>query len=185
MQATALADRDQSRLVIIDMQEKLAPAMDAAAMQAVTRNCGILLQAAELLTVPAVHTEQYPQGLGPTLAALAQPLAGKPCVAKTAFSSCGEPAFNRQLTSDRSQIVLAGMEAHICVLQTAMHLQAQGKQVFVVEDAVISRNPANKANALARLRQAGIIVANTESIVFEWLGVAEGDAFKQLSKLIR
>ena len=90
----------------------------------------------------------------------------------------------RQLTSDRPQIILAGMEAHICVLQTALSL-VQTKQVFIVEDAIISRNPANKANAIARLREAGCIITNTESVVFEWLGKAEGDTFKAISKLIR
>ena len=77
------------------------------------------------------------------------------------------------------------MEAHICVLQTALDLQAQGKTVFVVEDAVVSRNPQNKANALNRLRQAGVVITNTESVVFEWLGKAEGDAFKKISQLVR
>ena len=77
------------------------------------------------------------------------------------------------------------MEAHICILQTALQLQESGRQVFVVEDAVLSRREANKQNALARLRQAGVIVTNTESVVFEWLKVAEGDAFKQISKLVR
>jgi nicotinamidase-related amidase len=80
---------------------------------------------------------------------------------------------------------LAGLEAHICILQTALGLVNSGKQVFIAEDAVISRNPANKANALARLREAGCIISNTESIVFEWLGKAEGDAFKAISKLVR
>jgi nicotinamidase-related amidase len=77
------------------------------------------------------------------------------------------------------------MEAHICILQTALDLVAAGKQVFVVEDAVISRNPANKANALARMRDAGCVITNTESVVFEWLGAAEGEVFKTVSKLIR
>jgi nicotinamidase-related amidase len=77
------------------------------------------------------------------------------------------------------------MEAHICILQTALALQAMGRQVFVAEDAVLSRNASNKANAMSRLRHAGIIATNTESIVFEWLGKAEGDAFKQISRLIR
>jgi nicotinamidase-related amidase len=78
-----------------------------------------------------------------------------------------------------------GMESHICVLQTALDLLKVGKQVLVVEDAVISRNPSNKENALNRLRQAGVLVVNTESVVFEWLGLAEGDTFKAISKLIR
>lgn len=95
------------------------------------------------------------------------------------------PKFNRQLTHDHPQIILAGMEAHICILQTACDLIQMGKQVFIVEDAVISRHPANKANAVARMRDAGCIITNTESIVFEWLGKAEGDAFKVIAKLIR
>ena len=80
---------------------------------------------------------------------------------------------------------LAGMEAHICILQTALALQADGRQVFVVEDAVLSRNAGNKANALSRLRHAGVVVTNTESVVFEWLGKAEGEAFKLISRLVR
>ena len=83
------------------------------------------------------------------------------------------------------RVILAGMEAHICILQTAFDLLAQGKTVFVVEDAVISRNPENKLNALNRMRQAGVIITNTESLVFEWLAVAQGDAFKTISQLIR
>jgi len=180
-----IAKRDKSLLLVVDMQTKLASAMDAPAMQNVTRNCSILAQAASLLEIPKVYTEQYPKGLGHTLPDLATLLASSACVEKTAFSCCDEPAFNRQLTADHPQIILAGMEAHICILQTALGLHAQGKQVFVVADAVLSRDLANKSNALERLRQAGIIVTNTESVVFEWLAVAEGDAFRQISKLIR
>ena len=77
------------------------------------------------------------------------------------------------------------METHICFLQTALDLQVQGKSVFVVEDAIISRHPENKANALNRLRQAGVVITNTESVVFEWLGKAEGEAFKKISQMIR
>jgi nicotinamidase-related amidase len=106
-------------------------------------------------------------------------------VEKTAFSCLAEAKVKRQLSRDRSQIVLAGMEAHICILQTALDLMAVGKQVCVAEDAIISRSPSNKANAVARMRAAGCIISNTESIVFEWLGRAEGDAFKKISQLIR
>lgn len=159
--------------------------MPEEALQAVVKNCGILLQAAALLEIPALYTEQYPKGLGHTVSALMPWLTPQMRVEKTAFSSCEEPTFCRQLTSDRPQIVLAGMEAHICILQTALQLHEMGRQVFVAEDAVLSRNAAHKANALDRLRQAGVIVSNTESIVFEWLGKAEGDAFKQISRLVR
>lgn len=189
MKPSLISQAANSQLVIIDVQEKLAAAMAQDAMQQVLKNCGILLQAAALLEIPAIYTEQYAKGLGPTLTELlpllttGQAITNQP-IAKTAFSCCDEPTFNRRLTGDRPQIILAGMEAHICILQTALALHALGRQVFVAEDAIISRSPANKANALARLEQAGVIVSNTESIVFEWLGKAEGPAFKPISKLI-
>ncbi len=179
-----IADRNQSQLVIVDMQTKLSSVMSSH-IDGVVKNCAILLQTAALLEIPALFTEQYPKGLGATLPELTQYMAGKKAVEKTAFSCCGEPAFSRQLLGDHSQVILAGMEAHICILQTALDLLAQGKTVFVLEDAVISRNPENKRNALNRMREAGVIVTNTESLVFEWLGLAEGDAFKKISQLIR
>ena len=178
-----------SQLIVIDVQERLSGVMSIAEMQAIVKNCSILMQAAKLLEVPLIVTEQYPQGLGVTLPKLSSLIDGKPPVEKITFSCTNEPKFNAKLTSDRPQIVLAGMEAHICVLQTAFGLlQAVGRdphQVFIAEDAIISRNASNKVNALARMRDAGCIISNTESIVFEWLGVAQGAAFKQISQLIR
>jgi len=183
---TALtSERQASQLVVIDVQEKLCGAMPPDALESILKNCGVLLQAARLLEIPAIVTEQYPQGLGPTRGELMPFMEHVPRVEKTCFSCCDEAAFRTRLSGDRRQIILAGMETHICVLQTALQLLALGKQVFVAEDAVLSRNPAHKANALARLRQAGVIVSNTESVVFEWLKVAGGDAFKQISRLIR
>lgn len=184
MKTSLISQAANSQLVIIDVQEKLASVMPQEAMQQVIKNANVLLQAAKLLEIPTIFTEQYPKGLGKTCSQLSAD--DSQVVEKTAFSCCDEPAFKRRLTSDKSQIVLAGMEAHICILQTAMALHAQGRhQVFVAEDAVISRDPANKANALQRLQAAGVIVSNTESIIFEWLGKAEGDVFKQISQLIR
>jgi nicotinamidase-related amidase len=174
-----------SQLVIVDMQEKLVSAMPADAMQQGAKNCGILSQAAALLNVPTVLTEQYPQGLGATLPEIKQHFPDTKAIAKTAFSACGEPKFNQQLQRENSHIILVGMESHICVLQTALDLIQAGKTVFVVEDAILSRTPANKANALARLQQAGAVITNTESVLFEWLGNANHEAFKALSKLIR
>lgn len=184
---TALAQRDSSRLVIVDMQERLAAAMAADAMQAVTRNCSLLIQAAALLEIPAIFTEQYPKGLGRTLPELAELLSGKPRIEKTAFACCDEPAFCRHLSKDTPHIVLAGMEAHICILQTALRLKQQDRNrvIFIAEDAVISRNSSARMNAMERLRHAGVIVSSSESIVFEWLGKAEGEAFKQISRLLR
>lgn len=185
MKPGLVSDRLDSRLVLIDVQEKLCAAMPQPALQTLLKNCDILLQAAQLLDIPALHTEQYPKGLGTTLPALAQRLDPAMRVEKTCFSCCEESAFANLLDDMRNQIVLTGMEAHICILQTALQLKENGHQVFVVEDAVLSRNPANHANAMARLRQAGVVVSNTESVVFEWLKVAQGDAFKQISRLLR
>jgi nicotinamidase-related amidase len=185
MKSSQISQSANSQLVLIDLQERLAAVMQPEAMQQVLKHCSILLQAAKLLEIPQIYTEQYPKGLGATCAGLLPQLTEHQRVEKTAFSCCDEPTFCRKLTGDRPQVVLAGMEAHICILQTALALQAQGRQVFVAADAVISRNPEYKANALQRLCTAGVIVSNTESIVFEWLGRAEGDVFKQISKLVR
>lgn len=185
LNAPLLIKAGLSQLVIIDTQTKLITAMSQEALQICIKNTAILAQAASMLAVPTIITEQYPKGLGNTIPELLALLPNIKAVEKLSFSCLAEPTFSRQLTRDHPQIVLTGMEAHICVLQTALDLINAGKQVFVAEDAVISRNPANKANALARMREAGCIISNTESIVFEWLGKAEGGAFKTISKLIR
>lgn len=185
MKTALLSSKTRDQLVIVDMQARLCDAMDPAALSEVIRNCSILLQASKLLEVPALYTEQYPHGLGPTLPELAQWLPTDSRVEKTCFSCCEESDFSAKIDDTRPQIVLAGAEAHVCILQTALQLREMSHAVFVVEDAIISRNPANKANALNRLRQAGVVVTNTESVVFEWLAIAEGDAFKQISRLVR
>ena len=174
-----------SQLVIVDMQVKLAPAMPADAMHNVTKNCGILAQASQILAVPVILTEHYAQGFGETLPEIKSYLPNSRAIAKTAFSACGEPKFNQQLQRENSQIILAGMEAHICVLQTALDLIQAGKTVFVVEDAILSRTPVNKANAVARLRDAGCNVTNTESVVFEWLDNAKHASAKAIFNLIK
>ena len=180
-----IANATISQLAIIDMQVKLSSAMPAKAMQQAAQNCGILAQAANLLGVPTIATEQYPQGLGETMPEIKTHLGKAKIIAKTVFSACGEPKFSQLLHRDKPQIILVGMEAHICLLQTALDLLLQSKQVFVVEDAVISRDANNKANAVARLREAGCVVTSTESVLFEWLGDARHEAFKTLSTLIR
>ena len=176
---------DLSQLLIVDVQTRLIGVMPEADVAGCLKQSGILAQAAALLAVPIILTEQYPKGLGHTDPLLMAHLTGVLPVEKTAFSCLAEAKVKRQLSRDRSQIVLAGMEAHICILQTALDLMAAGKQVFVAEDAIISRSPSNKANAVARMQAAGCIISNTESIVFDWLGRAEGDAFKKISQLIR
>ena len=180
-----LTKLDSCQLVVIDIQAKLATAMPVDAMAAVIKQTQVMLQAAHLLSMPTLFTEQYPQGLGHTLPELAATISPATVIEKTAFSACAEPKFNAKLSRDKSQVVLLGMEAHICVLQTALDLLANHKQVFVLEDAVISRNPANKANAMARMRDAGCVITNTESVLFECIGNAQHEAFKTIAKLIR
>ena len=173
-----LARAADSALVVIDIQERLAAAMPAR--EPVVRAAGILVEAAARLEVPVLVSEQYPKGLGHTVAELAGKLpAGAVRVEKTSFSACGA------LPLTRPQAVLAGMEAHVCVLQTALELSAAGHEVFVVADAVCSRAAVNYSNALARMRDAGIVITNTESVVFEWLRDASHEQFRAISKLIR
>lgn len=183
----SLCRRENSALLVIDMQTRLAAAMPEAERNRVLHNSGILIEAATRLDIPIVQTEQYPRGLGSTEPTLAERLDGKARrLEKTAFSCCDAEGFDAAACADgRTQWILCGMEAHVCVLQTAMQLRGRGLEVFVVEDAICSRIAANHNNALARLRQAGVIVSNTQSVLFEWLRDASHPEFKALSTLIR
>jgi isochorismatase family protein len=166
------------------VQEKLAPAMADPA--GVIRNSGVLLQAAARLGIPAVVSEQYPQGLGPTVPEL-RALAPDPArIAKLSFSCAADPALQQQIkAAQRSLIVIAGLEAHVCVLQSALGFQQAGYQIVVVADAISSRTAANREVALQRLRENGVEVATTEMVLFEWLGQAGTPEFKEVSRLIK
>lgn len=180
-----LCDAATSQLVLIDIQEKLAAAMRPEVREQVLRNTATLCEAANALNVPVVRTEQYPKGLGPTEPEIAQHHK-KPAIEKTCFSCYQAPDFVEQLQRNaRRQVLLTGMESHVCVLQTAFQLREHDYQVFVVEDAICSRHKRHHKNALARLRQSGIPVIMTESALFEWLRDARHEQFKSLSKLIR
>lgn len=178
---------DDSALVVVDVQGKLLNAMPTLAAETMLANTGKLLVAAALLNVPALVTEQYPKGLGPTAEAIATQLPNtSQCFEKTVFSCCGCDQFNQALTaSRRRQVVLVGQEAHVCVLQTAVDLHSRGFYVHVVEDAVCSRLDSHKENALQRLRHLGIAVSNHESVLFEWLRDARHNHFKAISALLR
>ena len=176
-----------SQLLIIDMQQKLGAVMPEKVLARVVRNAGLLLSAAGLLNVPTVFSEQYPKGLGPTDPRLRSLLPKNAIrLEKTCFSCVDADGF-RQVGSNpsRPQVVIAGMECHICVLQTALDMLVNGMQPFVVEDAVCSRRLENYENALSRLRQAGVIVATAESIVFEWVRDASHEQFRTISALVR
>jgi nicotinamidase-related amidase len=179
-----LIERDKSCLLVVDVQEKLAAAvMDPAA---VIGNSAILLRAAARLGIPVVVSEQYPQGLGPTVPALAGLVPESARVGKLSFSCAADPGLQDRIkATSRSVLVICGMEAHVCVLQSALGFQAAGYRTVVVADAVSSRAPANRDAALQRLRENAVEVVTTEMVVFEWLGQAGTPEFKELSKLIR
>jgi len=182
-----LSDKNKSVLVIVDIQTKLAAGMPQDELDNVIRSSQILLQAASLLGIPVLATEQNPKGLGQTLKDVSQyfPDGLKP-VSKTCFACNDANEFLEVLNeTGRKQVVLVGMEAHICVLQTAMGLQQQGFKVFIPGDGVCSRSINHKRNALNRMINNGVQISNVESVLFEWLRDAKHETFKTLSALIR
>lgn len=166
-------------LVVIDFQARLMPAIHAG--DKVLLNAGRLVEAARLLAVPAVLTEQNPRGLGPTVPELA---GVGPVVAKMSFDACGEPAFLEAVAGDR-ELVVCGCEAHICVGQTVLSLLEHRRRVVVVADAIGSRAPESGAVALARMAAHGAEIVTTEMVLFEWLRTAGHPQFRPVSKLIR
>lgn len=183
-----LMEADRSILLIVDLQERLMPAIHAGA--AVAERAGILIRAAEFLDIPVEVTEQYPRGLGPTVAAIRDILPAAAVIhEKITFSAQRDPAFAAHFAllrdSGRDQVVVVGAEAHVCVLQSALDLQAHRHQIFYVADAVGSRVPQSRDLAIDRARQAGCVVVNTEMVVFEWMERAGDDTFRALSRLIR
>jgi len=176
-----LLQAEQSQLLLIDMQQKLAPAIDD--IKAVEQACAWMLQVAMQFDLPLWATEQYPQGLGPTLPALAELIPAQQVLEKIHFSALKEPHIASSLASTgRKQVVVMGTEAHVCVLQTVLDLLALGYQVFVVHEAVGSRTAENKQIALARMQQAGAQIISCEMAAFEWLERAGTDNFRQISK---
>lgn len=179
-----LMERDRSCLLVVDVQGKLLSAVEAP--ERLVANCTVLLRTAARLGVPVLASEQYPKGLGPTVPELAALVPGGAVVEKTAFSCAEVPEYLERLaTVGRAQAVVAGIEAHVCVLETALGLKARGYSCFVVADAVSSRRPENKAAALARLRENGVEVVTAEMVFFEWVGRAGTPEFKELSPLVK
>ena len=180
-------DRERTALVVIDVQERLFPAMDADHREEVMRNIKVLTATARRLNLGTLVTEQYPKGLGHTLQELRDALpAGVQPVEKVAFSCQAVDAFRSRLTATGArQIVLAGIEAHVCVLMSALDLLAEGYAVHIVADAVTSRTQANWRLAMAQLRQAGAVVTTTETVLFQLLRQADTDDFRELARLIR
>jgi nicotinamidase-related amidase len=175
-------DRSRSVLCLIDLQERLMPVI--AGGDEVVANAGRLLAAAEQLKVPVLITEQNPKGLGPTVPALARPDGAVPVVAKMEFDACRATGVIDALPAGPHSVV-AGCEAHVCVLQTVLGLLDRSRQVYVAADAVGSRRPENRDAALRRMERAGAEIITTEMAIFEWLGTAEDPAFKSVIALVK
>jgi nicotinamidase-related amidase len=181
-------DPGKAALLVVDVQERLWPSMDAAGRERTMNNLLILVETARRLRLPAVWSEQYPKGLGATVPELASALSGLAThrLEKIDFSCAAAPGF-AAIAEDvaRSQWIVAGIEAHVCVYQTVRDLAAAGATVHVPADAVMSRTAENRAVGLDLVARAGAVVTSTEVVVFDLLQRAGSDDFRALSKLIR
>lgn len=180
----SLLDSPNSVLCVVDIQERLMPAMYN--QTTILRGSAALVQAAKLLDVPVLVTEQYPRGLGHTVPEMQAVIEGLPVFEKTTFSCFGSMEFDLALKNTaRNTLVLCGIESHVCVLQTALDAFNAVDRVVVVADAVGSRAEANHELALKRLRHAGVEVVSVEMTLMEWLRDAKHPKFKEVQALIK
>lgn len=178
--------RDQSAVLVIDVQERLHPVMEEGLRGQVEANLPRLLQAASALGVPVIATEQYPKGLGSTLGLVKEHLGLSAPIPKLSFDALGEPRIEQALlASERGSFVVCGMEAHICVFQTVRSLRERGHPVFVLADAVASRTRQNHEIGLSLAREAGALVTSIEALLFDWVEAGGSDDFKLVSRLVR
>ena len=183
-QSPLLISQDDAALLIIDVQEKLIPAI--AGNDQVVWNVKRLLKGGRLFQVPLHVTEQYPQGLGSTLASLTNEMEQPHRYEKQAFSACGcEGLLSWCAERGKHQLIVAGIEAHVCVMQTVLDAIAEGYQVYAVTDAIGSRHSHDYEMALRRMETSGAYLTTTEAVLFEWCRTASDALFKQVSELIR
>ncbi len=170
-----------SLLLIVDVQERLAP--HVFEQDRVIENCEWLISVAEVVGVPVFATEHYPEGIGHTIKRLRERLAADAILRKDHFSCVSESSCKDRIEdTGRTQIVVAGMEAHVCVMQSAIELQDSGKSVFLVADAVSSRTPEDAALAVERMRRYGIEIVTREMVLFEWAHRGATEQFRQLHR---
>jgi len=175
--------KEDAVLVFIDVQGRLAELVDSA--EALFVNLRRLLQGMNALGVPVIVTEQLPEKLGPTREEFQELISGSP-ISKSSFGCCGEPKFFQCLEKrGRKQVILCGIETHVCVYQTAMELLAAEYEVQIVTDAVSSRDSANKALALRRMENEGVQLTGTEMLLFELLGDANDPALKSILQIVK
>ena len=171
-------------LLVIDVQGKLAQIVHES--KAVEKNISKLIRAAKILDVPVLYTEQYPKGIGRTVASLEKLLKEEEPFEKIAFSCCADESFMEALRElKRNEVLVAGMETHVCVYQTANELIEYGYNVHLITDAVSSRTKENRDLGIRCIEKAGAWLKSTEMVIFELLRIAQGDAFKAISKIIK
>lgn len=179
-----MLDKERCLLIVTDVQGKLAQMMFER--DALYKNIGILIDGCKILEIPILWLEQYPEGLGPTVPEVASHLEGlKPMPKKTFSALKDRTIFNRFNETGCNQVLLTGIETHICIYQTAMHLIAMGIETHVVCDAISSRTASNKTIGLEKIASAGGHITSVETALFELLGIAEGEAFKKISGLVK
>ncbi|NLX15098.1 MAG: hydrolase [Phycisphaerales bacterium] len=174
---------ETAALLVIDVQDRLLPAISEAEQR--VEYIRRMIEAAKVLQVPILATEQYPAGLGRTCETIQSCLEGITYIEKMSFSACEQRLIDRLAELDRSQIIVVGIEAHVCVQQTTLDLLRMGYAVYVCTDAVGSRRTLDAAVAFERMRQAGAIVTTTESVTFELLGRAGTEAFKKILPIVK
>ncbi|MCP4757499.1 MAG: hydrolase [Proteobacteria bacterium] len=176
--------RDNTVLVVVDVQEKLFNTMHEK--EALSQNLQKIVEGIQVLQIPIVWMEQNPKGLGPTLPEIADRISDNQPIPKMSFGCCGEPNFMKALTATkRRQVLIVGIETHVCVYQTAAELKEKGYEVEVAADAVSSRTFDNKHIGLEKIRDAGAGITSVETALFELLGAAEGPEFKQMLKVVK
>jgi nicotinamidase-related amidase len=181
--STQRLQRDDTAVLLVDMQERLAAAMDPSALRQVLRRCAALVEGARALGLPLAVTEQYPKGLGPTLPALREKLGDVRPVEKLRFSALA-PDVRRQL-GNRPNVVVAGMETHVCVFQTVRDLADAGMRPVLCTDAVLSRFPADREVGLQLAREAGATLSSVEAVLFDLLVEAGTPEFKRISAAVK
>jgi len=175
--------QEEAVLMIIDIQERLVPAMENG--KKVVDNTNILIKTAQKLDIPIIGTEQYPKGLGKTVPEIRENIDTDGFYEKLSYSAYIDEVRQALSKLGRKKVIITGMETHVCVFQTVRDLLEDGYQVFVAGDAVCSRTRDNYLNGLSLMDKMGAVITNTESIMFDLLKVAGTPVFKELSKLIK
>ncbi len=179
-------DPQKAVLVVIDIQDKLARVMPESDLPEMIHNTNVLIATAKELKFPILVTEQYPRGLGPTVKEVRDALGDVTPIEKLSFSCCAETRFMQALQATGARdVLLCGMETHVCLMQTALDLLDANYHVFAAADGMCSRKKLNWELALDEMRQAGVVVGSTETFLFQMLRVAGTESFKKLSALLK